>query len=77
MPKEQSSAEMASTASEIMNIARQGGPVKVYKNKLIDAMNQTGGGTPAVLECVERVLRPYIDKCESLAASVLTQREKS
>jgi hypothetical protein len=75
MPREQSSAEMATVASEIMNIARQGGPIRLYKNRLIDAMNGTGGGTPSVLDCVERVLRPYIDKCESLAASVLTQRE--
>ena len=76
MPKEQSSAKVASKAGEIMAMAREGGPIKVLEETLIQEMNKTGGGTPDVLEVFARVLRPYIDAAESVAASALTQREK-
>ena len=76
MTDRKSSSELAHVASRVMSEARQGGPVQARRQQLIDAMAETGGGTPVVLDCVERVLRPYIDDAERLAASVLSQAKK-
>lgn len=82
--REQSSGDMAAKASRIMNIARcktttqrVKGPVAFFHKELREAFATTGGGDEAVLQKVDEVLRSYIDDAESLAASVLTQRERS
>lgn len=68
---------MASAAGRIMAMAkRRGGPVSAYAAELRAAFAETGGGDAAVLAKIRRVMKPYFDDAESLAASVLTQREQ-
>lgn len=85
----QSSAEMASTASRVMQMAKLGGPIEANRAALRLALRTCDRGTKTVpkpvaeeaenetadmlLAAVERVLKPYFDDSESLAASVVSQ----
>lgn len=75
MADKESSEKMAATAGRIMSIARLGGPIKHYEAELRKAFAGTGGGDDAVLRTIGAVLQPYFDDAESLAGSVLSQRE--
>lgn len=75
MAEKSSSPEMASLAGRIMQMAGNGGPVYHFEKQLRVAFSLTGGGDDAVLKKVREVLQPYFDAAESLAASVLSQRE--
>lgn len=72
----QSSEETASIAGEIMAMAANGGPVESVADELRKEFGLEDGEN-ATLEKIGRVFRPYFDKAESLAASVLSQKEPS
>jgi hypothetical protein len=76
MTDRKSSAEMASVAGRIMDMAKFGGPVKHHEAALRDEFALTGGDAEAVLGKIKKVFQPYFDDAESLAASVLSQRAK-
>lgn len=85
----QSSAEMASIAGRIMQLAGQGGPVLSSRAALRLAMIECvsvdmpcEGEAKQIAECevdklidvIHATLKPYIDDAESMAASVMSQR---
>jgi hypothetical protein len=74
--KKQSSEEMSSTAGRIMAMAREGGPLVRFSEELADATDPVkcvSLSVAARMTKIEKVLKPYIDEAESLAASVLAQ----
>lgn len=64
----------AHTASEIMLLAKQGGPI-LGQAAEINAILACGAHDKAKLTKLDALLRPYIDGAESVAASALAQRE--
>lgn len=68
----QSSVTMANAASEIMQLAKHGGPLKHFKKELEEQFPETTINTE-FLDRLDGVMRRYIDTAESLAASVLSQ----
>lgn len=87
----QSSAEMASVASRIMQMQKLGGPIGANRSALRAALRNCDRESPAgaeneeaenetadmLLACVLDVLQPYFDDAERLAASVLSQAPKA
>jgi hypothetical protein len=71
----QSGVAMTKAASEIMRLAKHGGPLKHYKTELEAEFPDTPINTD-FLDRMDRIMRSYIDTAESLAASVLSQAGK-
>jgi hypothetical protein len=74
MSEKESSEEMASVAGRVMSMARNGGPVKHFEEELRKEF-ALGEGDSAVLDKIGRIFQPYFDDAESLAGSVMSQRE--
>jgi hypothetical protein len=64
----------AHTASEIMALAKKGGPILGQADE-INTILACGSHDKAKLQKLDALLRPYIDGAESVAASALKQRE--
>ena len=75
MTDRKSSKALATTASEIMSIAKHGGPIQHFKREIEEKFFTLGVVNPVFLGKLDSILRPYIDNAESLAASVLSQRK--
>jgi hypothetical protein len=75
MADAKSSKATAALASDIMAMAQKGGPIQHFKQGIIDAFPEETINTD-FLDRLDGVFRPYIDNAESLAASVLRQRQK-
>jgi hypothetical protein len=75
MATRKSSKKMAEIASDIMQMAQNGGPIQHFKAAMIEAFGEAEINT-VFLEKLDGIFRPYIDNAESLAASVLSQRAK-
>jgi hypothetical protein len=68
----QSGDKMTHAASEIMRLAKHGGPLLHFKKELEEQFPETPINTD-FLDRMDRIMRTYIDVAESLAASVLSQ----
>lgn len=76
MSNKESSDEMASKAGRIMGMARlKGGPLSHFEAEIRREFGVPDGEPSAVMEKLPRILQPYFDDAESLAASVLSQKE--
>jgi hypothetical protein len=88
--KKESSAEMASIASRIMLMAGKGGAIESHRAALRHALRSTDprvdfrkhppsedrdAVADVLIDAMKAVLQPFTDDAESLAASVLGQRE--
>jgi hypothetical protein len=76
MTDAKSSKKTAAAASKIMEMAQHGGPVQHFKVELQEKFAEIDVLDLSFLDRIDSVLRPYIDDAESLAASVLRQRQK-
>lgn len=76
MSNKESSDAMASVAGRVMGMARlEGGPLSRFEAEIRKEFGVPEGEPSAVMEKMGRILQPYFDDAESLAASVLSQKE--
>ena len=90
MSNKESSAHMASVASRIMQMAKHGGVIEANRPALRHALLNMGREDSAtddktteannatadlLIDAMKGVIQPFIEDAESLAASVLGQRE--
>ena len=73
--KKRSGKKVASAASHIMELAKNGGPLLHHAEQLKAEFGPMEINTE-FLERLDKIFRPYIDAAESVAASVLSQVEK-
>lgn len=76
MSHKESSDEMASIAGRIMGMARlEGGPLSHFEAEIRKEFGVPEGEPSAVMDKLGRILQPYFDDAESLAGSVMSQKE--